>query len=33
LNLITPAKRKHAAALVKEEHLVSMSGRLDTEKP
>ena len=32
LNLITPAKRKQAAALVKEGISVSMSGDLDTEK-
>ena len=32
LNLITPAKRKQAAALVKEGVSVSMSGDLDTEK-
>jgi len=33
LNLITPAKRKQAAALVKEGVSVSMAGDLDTEKP
>jgi len=32
LNLITPAKRKQAAALVKEGVSVSMAGDLDTEK-
>jgi kynurenine formamidase len=32
LNLITPAKRKHAAALVKEGVSVSMAADLDTEK-
>jgi hypothetical protein len=32
LNLITPAKRKQAAALVKESVSVSMAGDLDTEK-
>src|SRR5579863_7813361 len=32
LNLITPAKRKQAAALVKEGISVSMAGDLDTEK-
>src|ERR1019366_793174 len=32
LNLITPAKRKQAAALVKEGVSISMAGDLDTEK-
>src|SRR5215467_13285513 len=32
LNLITPAKRKQAAALVREGVSVSMAGDLDTEK-
>ncbi|MDQ6705493.1 MAG: hypothetical protein M3Z85_05960, partial [Acidobacteriota bacterium] len=32
VNLITPAKRKAAAALVKEGYAVSLSGNADTEK-